>query len=189
MKPIIITLAGSARRDSLNKMLAKGAAGAAEFHGAMGIFVDLADYPLPLYDGDIEKSEGIPENARALGELIRGADALFIASPEYNGAYSALLKNTLDWLSRIDRNILARPTAIASASPGSRGGVNGLNALRSTLERMRVPVIEHQLSVPRAHDALTRDGGADGETADATQRIIASLLRETESTPASTCLV
>jgi NAD(P)H-dependent FMN reductase len=170
-------------------MLAKGAAEAAEFHGAMGVFVDLADYPLPLYDGDLEMSEGIPENARALGELMRGADALFIASPEYNGAYSALLKNTFDWLSRIDRTILARPTAIGSASPGSSGGANGLNALRSTLEHMRVPVIEHQLSVPRAHEVLARDGRAEGEAADAMYRIIASLLSETESTSASPCLV
>ena len=189
MKQTIITLAGSARRDSLNKMLAKGAAKAAESHGAMGVFVDLADYPLPLYDGDLEMLEGIPNNARALGELIRRADAIFIASPEYNGAYSALLKNTLDWLSRIDRKILDKPTAIASASPGSKGGANGLHALRDTLEHMRVPVIEQQLSVPRAHDVLASDGAADGETADAVYRIIGSLLDETEFAHTSACLV
>lgn len=189
MKPVVITLAGSARRDSLNKMLAKGAAEAAESLGAEGVFVDLADFPLPLYDGDLEMSEGIPGNARALGELIRGADALFIASPEYNGAYSALLKNTLDWLSRIDRKILDRPTAIASASPGSKGGANGLHALRTTLEHMRVPVIEDQLSVPRAHEVLARDGGAEGEAAEAMYCIIGSLLGETQFTSASACLV
>ena len=189
MKPNIIALAGSARRDSLNKMLAKGAAEAADSHGAKGVFVDLDDYPLPLYDGDLEMSRGIPDNARALGELIRGADALFVASPEYNGAYSALLKNTLDWLSRIDRKILDRPTAIASASPGSKGGANGLHALRSTLEHMRVPVIEHQLSVPRAHEVLARDGRAEGETADAMYRIIENLLRETRVSSTSACLV
>jgi NAD(P)H-dependent FMN reductase len=170
-------------------MLAKGAAEAAESLGAKGVFVDLADYPLPLYDGDLEMSEGIPGNARSLGELIRGADGLFIASPEYNGSYSALLKNTLDWLSRIDRKILDRPTAIASASPGSKGGANGLHALRTTLEHMRVPVIEHQLSVPRAHEVLARDGGAEDKAADAIYRIIGSLLGETQFTRASACLV
>ena len=99
MKSSIVTFAGSARRGSLNKKLARGAALVAESLGAEGVFVDLGDYPLPIYDGDLEVSEGIPENARALAELIEDADGLFIASPEYNGAYSALLKNTIDWLS------------------------------------------------------------------------------------------
>lgn len=180
MKPTIVTLAGSTRRGSLNKMLAMRAAIAVDSHDAEGIFVDLADYPLPLYDGDLEMLEGIPINALALARLIRGADGLFIASPEYNGGYSALLKNTLDWLSRIDRGVLLRPTAIASATPGSKGGVNGLQALRSTLEHMRVPVIEHELAVPFADGALGGDQGPDGETSEAVQRIVSSLLSHTQ---------
>ena len=156
MKTKIVTLAGSARKESLNKKLAELAAAAAGAVGAEGVFVDLADYPLPLYDGDLEASEGIPINALSLARRIRRSDGLFIASPEYNGAYSALLKNTLDWISRIDRQILSRPTAIGSASPGSKGGRNGLQALRTTLEHMRVPVIEHEISVPAADQVLDR---------------------------------
>lgn len=180
MTSTIVAFAGSARRGSLNKRLARRAAVAADSCGAEGIFVDLADYPLPLYDGDLEMSEGIPINALSLAKLIRRADGLFIASPEYNGAYSALLKNTLDWLSRIDREILSRPTAIASASPGSKGGANGLRALRRVLEHMRVPVMEHQLSVPIADRRLGSIEGEDAGTADAIHSIVGSLLLRTQ---------
>ena len=180
MKPTIVTFAGSARRESLNMRLAMGAARVVDSQDSQGIFLDLADYPLPLYDGDIEASEGIPINALALARVIRSADGLFIASPEYNGAYSALLKNTLDWLSRVDRGVLSRPTAIASASPGSKGGANGLEALRSVLEHMRVPVIEHQLSIPFADAVLGGGNSADMETTEAIHRIVSSLLRHTQ---------
>ncbi len=94
VKPTILTLAGSARRDALNKQLARIAAEQASGQGAEGAFIDLADYPLPLYDGDFEQSGGIPNNAVQLAELIKEADGLLIASPEYNGAYTPLLKNT-----------------------------------------------------------------------------------------------
>jgi NAD(P)H-dependent FMN reductase len=180
LKPVIITFAGSTRRQSLNRTLAISAAEEAEHLGAEGVFVDLAEYPLPLYDGDLEDLEGVPANAMALAELIRRADGLFIASPEYNGAYSALLKNTLDWLSRIDRNILSLPTAIASASPGRRGGASGLRALRAILEHMRAPVIDHQLSVPNADTALSRSDGANARATEAIRDVMGSLLRQVQ---------
>ena len=180
VKSVIITFAGSTRRQSLNKMLAISAAVEAKRLGAEALFVDLAEYPLPLYNEDFEDLEGIPANALALGELIRHADGLFIASPEYNGAYSALLKNMLDWLSRIDRNILSRPTAIASASPGRRGGANGLDALRAVLEHMRAPVMVHQLSVPNADVALNGSNGVDANTMEAIRDVIGSLLRQSQ---------
>jgi NAD(P)H-dependent FMN reductase len=177
---VIITFAGSTRMQSLNKMLAISAAAEAERLGAEGLFVDLALYPLPLYNGDLEDLEGVPANALALAELIGRADGLFIASPEYNGAYSALLKNTLDWLSRIDRNILSRPTAIASASPGRRGGASGLKALRAVLEHMRAPVMEHQLSVSNPDDALSGPDGVEARKTVAISDVMASLLRQSQ---------
>jgi len=161
-------------------MLAMSAAVQAERLGAEGIFVDLAEYPMPLYNGDLEDLEGVPANAMALAELIRRADGLFIASPEYNGAYSALLKNTLDWLSRIDRNILSRPTAIASASPGRRGGASGLQALRAILEHMRAPVVDNQLSVPNADQALNGPDGVDARATEAIRDVVGSLLRRAQ---------
>ena len=186
MKPTIITLSGSVRRGSLNKKLAKHAATEAVSQGVDGVFIDLAEYPLPIYDGDLEDSQGIPANALALGRIIDAADGLLIASPEYNGAYTALLKNTIDWLSRIDRAILAKPVAIASASPGRNGGAGGLRILRTTLEHMRVPVVDPELSIPHADEAFDIDGTPDRETGEAIHGIITALIRQSRSATAST---
>ena len=117
MAPRIIALAGSARRESLNKQLARVAAARVSARGGEGVVLDLADYRMPLYDGDYEAAEGVPASALALGEQVASADGLMIASPEYNGSHPALLKNTIDWLTRIDRRIWVRPTALLSASP------------------------------------------------------------------------
>lgn len=157
MKPTILTFAGSARRDSLNKQLARIAADRAAAQGAEAAFVDLADYELPLYDGDVEQAHGIPTNAVDLAELVDNADGIFIASPEYNGAYSPLLKNTIDWVTRVDYRAFARPIALASATPGRTGGRNGLDVLRATLENMGVPVIAEQFALPHA-TAVLKDG-------------------------------
>ncbi|MBZ0249030.1 MAG: NAD(P)H-dependent oxidoreductase, partial [Burkholderiales bacterium] len=96
----ILVFAGSARRDSLNKKLAREAARFAREAGAEATFVDLDDYPIPLYHGDLEAAEGMPENARKLRALFLAHDALLVASPENNSSVTALLKNTIDWLSR-----------------------------------------------------------------------------------------
>ena len=135
----IVVLAGSARRESLNKRLARVAAARVSALGGQGVFLDPADYRLPLYDGDYETANGVPDPARALGEQVASADGLMIASPEYNGSYPALLKNTIDWLTRIDRRIWVRPTALLSASPGPRGGGRGLQVLR-LVGHMHVPL-------------------------------------------------
>lgn len=96
----VLVFAGSARRDSLNKKLARIAARHAREAGGDATFVDLDDYPIPLYHGDLEAAEGLPANARKLREIFLAHDALLIASPENNSSVTALLKNTLDWLSR-----------------------------------------------------------------------------------------
>ncbi|MBK5105895.1 MAG: NAD(P)H-dependent oxidoreductase, partial [Burkholderiales bacterium] len=96
----ILVFAGSARASSLNKKLARVAAEAVRAAGASATFIDLADYPIPLYDGDLEDREGLPANARKLKDLFIAHQGLFIVSPENNASVSALLKNTLDWLSR-----------------------------------------------------------------------------------------
>jgi len=137
-------------------MLAMSAAVQAERLGAEGIFVDLAEYPMPLYNGDLEDLEGVPANAMALAELIRRADGLFIASPEYNGAYSA------------------------RASPGRRGGASGLQALRAILEHMRAPVVDNQLSVPNADQALNGPDGVDARATEAIRDVVGSLLRRAQ---------
>ena len=88
----ILVFAGSARRDSLNKKLAREAARLAREAGAEATFVDLDDYPIPLFHGDLEAAEGMPENARKLRALFLAHDALLVASPENNSSVTALLK-------------------------------------------------------------------------------------------------
>jgi len=154
VKPTILTFAGSARRESLNKQLARIAADHATAQGAEAVFIDLVDYELPLYDGDLEQTHGIPAHAVDLAELVDNADGLFIASPEYNGAYTPLLKNTIDWVTRVDNRAFVRPIALGSATPGRMGGRNGLDVLRATLENMGVPVIAEQFALPHATAVL-----------------------------------
>src|SRR4051794_33986708 len=96
----ILALSGSARRDSLNRRLLEIAIGGARDSGASVTVISLADYPLPLYDGDLEEEQGAPENALALQRLLAEHDGLLIASPEHNGGYTAMLKNAVDWISR-----------------------------------------------------------------------------------------
>src|ERR1700760_1974754 len=99
----ILAFSGSTRRGSFNQKLLNIAAHGAAEAGANITHISLNDYPLPIYDADLESQSGLPANAEALQKLVAEHDALLIASPEYNGGYTALLKNTLDWLSRPDR--------------------------------------------------------------------------------------
>lgn len=150
----IATLAGSVREGSLNAQLARLAAEAASNRGAQGSFVDLSLLRLPLYNADLEANTGIPENAMKIADRVRKADGLVIASPEYNGAYTALLKNVIDWVTRVDYSAWAIPTALMSATPGRSGGRRGLSVLRMTLENMSVPVVESEFNLSRAPSRL-----------------------------------
>lgn len=164
----ILVFAGSARRDSLNKKLAREAARFAREAGAEATFVDLDDYPIPLYHGDLEAAEGMPANARKLRALFLAHDALLVASPENNSSVTALLKNTIDWLSRDlgggrgDDSGLApwrgKVAGLMAASPGAFGGVRGLPHLRQVLATLGVTVLGTQVAVPRAHEAFGDDG-------------------------------
>lgn len=140
----ILAFSGSARENSYNQKLVKIAALGASKVGAEVTVINLADYPLPLYNADLEKEQGLPENAKKLKQLMLEHDGLLIASPEYNSAFSALLKNTIDWMSRAessdessDEKPLAayqgKVAAIMAASPGALGGIRGLVFLRNKL--------------------------------------------------------
>ncbi|MEX1279198.1 MAG: NAD(P)H-dependent oxidoreductase [Acidimicrobiia bacterium] len=145
----IVAIAGSTRAASLHKQLVRAAAHEAERLGASATVVDLSDHPMPLYDGDLEDAEGVPGSARELHAVLADADVVFIASPEYNGGYTAVLKNAIDWVTRVEKQVFQRPTVLASASPGRGGGAKGLAGLRTTLEHMAVPVVA-EFSVPGA---------------------------------------
>ncbi len=162
--PKILVFAGSARADSFNRKLARAAASALAAEGAEVTVAELRDYPLPLYDGDLEAAQGLPERAKAFQELLRSYDALAIATPEHNGAYPALLKNALDWASRPDANgrhstaFRGKTALLLSASPGPGGGRRAIQHLRALLEALGVTVIARQVAVARAFEAFDREG-------------------------------
>ena len=153
----LLFLAGSCRKASLNMKLAKAAKNMASELGAEVTFIDLADYDMPIYNGDYEEENGLPESVKALKQLFIDHDGFFIASPEYNSGYSPLLKNTIDWLSRAENKeekMLAAFTgkvgAISAASPGGLGGIRGLTQLRMLLGNINVHVIPKQAAVGSA---------------------------------------
>jgi chromate reductase, NAD(P)H dehydrogenase (quinone) len=162
----LLFMAGSAREGSINKRLAQLGATIAEANGIGATFADLGDYPMPLYDADLQARDGIPDNALKLEALMKVHTGVFIACPEYNASITPLLKNTLDWLSRIrneDEEPLAvfktRVFALGASSPGGMGGLRGLNAVRTVLELgLGALVLPDQFAVPRAHDAYDEHG-------------------------------
>src|SRR5262245_37351060 len=98
----ILAFAGSTRQESVNKKLIAEAAFVARQLGANVTLIDLKDYPIPLYDGDLEAKKGMPSKAKKLRQLIEKHSIILIASPEYNGSLSAVLKNVIDWMSRTE---------------------------------------------------------------------------------------
>lgn len=163
-KARILCFAGSTREASFNRQLALAAALAVEEAGGEATFMDLRDHPLPLYDGDLEASAGLPLGVRPLKELFKSHHGLFIASPEYNGSFSAVLKNTLDWISRPAGDeagtvpYAGKVAALAAASPGALGGLRGLVHLRAVLQSVGALVLSEQVAVGGASTAFTSEG-------------------------------
>lgn len=150
----LLFFAGSARKESMNKKLAKLAADMAQEAGAQVTHIDLKDFEMPLYDGDVEAQNGIPENAKKLKQLFVEHDGFFIASPEYNSSMPPLLKNTLDWISRPheenEASLIAftgKIAALGAVSPGRLGGLRGLVSLRMMLGNIGVTVVPSQVAV------------------------------------------
>jgi NAD(P)H-dependent FMN reductase len=162
--PRILAFAGSTRTESYNKKLVRIAAAGARAAGAEVTLVDLRDLPLPLFDEDLERDEGLPPNGRKLKDLMLAHDGLLIASPEYNSSITGVLKNTIDWISRPAPGeeplgcFLNKVAALMSASPGALGGLRGLVTLRSILGNIKVLVMPDQVAVPKAHEAFGEDG-------------------------------
>jgi len=168
--PKLIFFAGSARKESFNKKLAKAASEKAKELGADVTFIDLADYEMPLFCEDYEAENGMPETAKALAKIFHEHDGFLIASPEYNASFSPLLKNTLDWLSRPNNESLApyagKVTALMAASPGALGGIRGLPQLRHVLSNIAMNgthVIPKQFCLGAAHKAFDNEGNYTGD--------------------------
>ena len=162
--PRILALAGSTRTDSYNKRLARIAAAGAREAGAEVTVVDLRDHPLPLFDEDLEKEQGMPLAGAELKALFRDHDGFLIASPEYNSSITAVLKNVIDWVSRSapgEPPLVAyagKAAVLMSASPGNLGGLRGLVHVRAILGNLGVIVLPDQVAVPRAFEAFGPDG-------------------------------
>jgi chromate reductase, NAD(P)H dehydrogenase (quinone) len=162
----LLFFAGSAREGSFNKKLARLAQHVASANGIGAVFVDLADYPMPIYNGDLEAKEGPPERARVFKALLGEYQGVFIASPEYNSSVTPLLKNTLDWVTRVKEKgesglevFRTRVFAISGASPGYYGTMRSLLNLRQILSvGMGALVIPQQMALPRASEAFEADG-------------------------------
>jgi NAD(P)H-dependent FMN reductase len=176
--PRILAFAGSTRRDSYNKKLVRVAAAGARAAGAEVTLIDLRDLPLPLYDGDLEASEGLPANALQLKALFLAHQGLLISSPEYNSSISGVLKNAIDWVSRPAPGEASlacfrdKVAGLMSASPGALGGLRSLVTVRSILGNIQVLVIPEQVAVGKAHEAFTDDGRlADERQQAAVERI------------------
>jgi chromate reductase, NAD(P)H dehydrogenase (quinone) len=163
----LLFFAGSAREGSHNKKLARLAHHIAEANGIEAVLVDLCDYHMPIYHGDLEASDGVPERARAFKALMEEYDGVMIVTPEYNASIPPLLKNTIDWVSRVKEEpdvYKTRVFAISGASPGYYGAMRSLLALRQILEvGLGATVIPQQLALPRATQAFEEDGSLKDE--------------------------
>jgi len=157
-RPIDTAVISASTRDaSLNGALARAIAGRLVDRGERVDLIDLTEFEMPMYHGDLEAREGNPPTAVELADRLTKARRLVVTSPEYNGSYPALLKNTVDWLTRVDRAVLRHlDVHLAAASPGRLGGSRGLVHLRAWLESMRLTVADETLSVPGA--TLDADG-------------------------------
>ena len=172
-RPRILVFAGSTRRESYNKKLARLAGLAARRAGADTTTIDLADFALPLYDGDLEAAQGLPPAALELRRLFREHDGLIIASPEYNHSFSPLLKNAIDWVSRQagDENyktfFSGKTALLAATSPGNSGGARGLPHLRQVLSHLGTRVLERQVTIGQYREAFAPDGTLRDDERDA----------------------
>jgi len=160
----ILAFAGSARAGSWNKKLVAVAANAARAAGGDVTLVDLRDFPMPIYDGDLEAASGLPEHAKRMKALFLAHDALLLACPEYNSSITALLKNTIDWVSRPAPGeaslacFVGKTASLVAASPGALGGLRGLVHVRAILGSIGVIVLPTQIAVAKAHEAFDADG-------------------------------
>jgi NAD(P)H-dependent FMN reductase len=160
----VLAFAGSLRKGSYNKQLVRVAARFARDAGAEVTELDLADYPMPIFDEDLETRDGVHPTAMKLKKLFREHDAFLISSPEYNSSLSAVLKNTIDWLSRPVEGepplacFKGKTAALFAASPGALGGLRGLVHLRAILGNIGVLLLADQLAVGKANEAFAPDG-------------------------------
>jgi chromate reductase len=156
----ILVIPGSLRTGSLNARLAAAAAYQFAQAGAEVTRLSLADFPLPIYDGDLQTKSGVPKNAVNLKRMIGAHHGVLIVTPEYNASVPPLVKNTIDWVTRVHdvhetrgQVFRGRAFAIAAASESRLGGTRSLAALRVILSACQAMVIPNQLALSFASEA------------------------------------
>jgi NAD(P)H-dependent FMN reductase len=161
----ILVFPGSIRTGAYSGKTADAAARELAVQGALVTRISLADYPLPIMDQDLEREQGVPENAVRLARLLAGHDGVLIATPEYNGSIPPLLKNAIDWVSRVLKDggepitpFDGKAAALCSSSVGHFAGIRAINHLRAVLVQLRMEVISPQVSVPQGKDAFDDNG-------------------------------
>ena len=172
----LLGISGSLRAGSPTTKLVHAAA------KAFGAPITLADLRLPLYDGDLEEAEGIPESVQTLADQIAAADAVLISTPEYNKAPPGVLKNALDWISRTDvKPWLDKPVALMSAAAGRAGGARGSYALRLAMTPFRARLLSQDVLVAGARGEFDENGRLTSERYDAqVAELVATLRKEVE---------
>ena len=170
--PKLLFFSGSSRQDSINQKMAATAAKIAADQGAEVTLITLKDFEMPLYDGDFEADHGLPENALRLKKLFIEHDGFFIASPEYNSAYSAVLKNAIDWISRTHEEnepflsaFRGKVAALGAMSPGPMAGLRGLTPLRMLLGNISVHVVPSQTALQAKPDTFNAQGHINDDKA------------------------
>lgn len=177
----ILVIPGSLRTGSLNAKLAATIAHELVQAGAEVTRISLADFPLPIYDGDLQAKSGVPKNAINLKRMMGAHQGVLIVTPEYNSSVPALVKNTIDWISRVQdpqetrgQVFRDRVFAIAAASGGRLGGTRALSALRLILTACHATVVPNQLALSFAEAAYDDKDrlkhAADSEALDAMVR-------------------
>lgn len=163
--PNILVFAGSNRSGAYSGKTADVAQKTLAVQGAEVTRISLLDYPLPIFDQDLEREQGIPENAMRLARHVAAHDGLLIATPEYNGSVPPLLKNAIDWLSRVRRDsgrpvypLTGKPAGLCSSSQGRFAGIRAIGHLRAVLVRCRMEVVTAECSVPNGEEAFDANG-------------------------------
>ncbi len=181
--PHLIAFAGSLRADSYNKLLVNNAADLARANGAEVTVIDLKEYPLPIFDEDLEKELDSPELTQ-LRKLFSSANGLLIASPEYNGSFSSVLKNTLDWLSRPAQDQSYSPAygqftvGLMATSPGGLGGIRGLSHIRELMSNLGSLVVPNQIAVGASYEAFDDKGKlANGAMSDRLEALVKQVIQ------------
>jgi chromate reductase, NAD(P)H dehydrogenase (quinone) len=181
----ILVFAGSIRTGAFSGKLAAAAAKELALHDADVTLISLGDYPLPIYNGDLEKEEGVPENARKLARQIAAHHGVFIATPEYNNSLPPLLKNAIDWVSRIKGDEIMyrhRVFALGSSSPGPYGGARALIDLRKVVANaLGAILIPYKIEIVRAGEAFDESGKLTVEVAAKTLTTLSKNLVELAS--------